>query len=227
MKISNASLISAIKAGEFEKIKSLLQENPNLIYTKTAEEETIFLLACYYRGKPEVLEFLKNLKTLNLYEVCAYGDLQGLQKLLSDNPYIANSYSEDGFTPLGLACYFGHLEVATFLMAKGAAVNLPSKNKFVVRPIHSAVSAEHEDLVSILLQHGADANARQNKEITPLHQSAHNGNFAIAKLLLKYGANPDAETGDGLTPFQYATESKAFHVAQLIQDASRNTPTAC
>lgn len=227
MKNDNDAFVAAIKAGELEQIKALLKTNPELIERKSDQEETIFLLACYYRSKPEILHFLQSLKPLNLYESCAFGDLEFVQKWITKYPHDVNSFSEDGFSPLGLACYFGHLDVATFLIHKGAAVNLPSKNKFRVRPIHSAVSAEQEELVRILLQCGADANARQPKEITPLHQAAHNGNFGIAKLLLKYGANPDAETEEGKTPTQYAQESNAPHVVQLIQEASRNTPTAC
>lgn len=220
-------MIEAVKSGNLEVAQTLLQQNPALINSKTNKGETLLLLALYYR-KQNLLSLLRSYKTtLSIYEASAIGSLEDVRQILQATPYQLDSYSDDGFTPLGLACFFGQREVVEFLISKGSAVNLPSKNAFKVRPIHSAVSARHLEIVRLLLRQGADANARQMQGVSPLHQSAHNGDLEISKLLLKYGANPDAKNDDEKTPLTFALESNAQEIVELIKEADRNTPTAC
>lgn len=51
----------------------------------------------------------------------------------------------------------------------------------------------------ILLEAGADPNARGEMEETPLHAAIHNGNTELVSLLMQHGANPDlrGEFGTG------------------------------
>ncbi|MFC3918361.1 ankyrin repeat domain-containing protein [Deinococcus metalli] len=78
-----------------------------------------------------------------------------------------NAVSPDGFTPLGLASFFGRAEAAQVLLEAGADVHAVSRNPMQVQPLHSAVAGNHEALARVLVAAGADVNAEQADGFTP------------------------------------------------------------
>ncbi|KAK6314131.1 hypothetical protein J4Q44_G00155900 [Coregonus suidteri] len=90
------------------------------------------------------------------------GDLPGIQKLLmSKIKEEANikskgkSKSNLGWTPLHLACYFGHRAVVEELLKAGADVNLP--NNVGDTPLHKAAFTGRKEVVMLLLSYDACA----------------------------------------------------------------------
>jgi ankyrin repeat protein len=55
-------------------------------------------------------------------------------------------------------------------------------------PLHEASKNGHEKIVSLLLEKGADVNAKMNYRSTPLELARMNGQMAIVALLLENGA---------------------------------------
>ena len=75
--------------------------------------------------------------------------------------------------------------------------------------LRTATIIEYKEMVSFLLESGADPNdeyADPNGE-RALHVAAGRGFTEIAKILLEYGANPDATTKYGMTPLRFAMKS--------------------
>ncbi len=204
-----------IKTGANAALEEALNANPALADGKNEQGIPYLLFAAYYRNQVAVDLIKKHKPSLDLFEASAIGDLTSTEQLAREDS--VNSFSTDGFTPLGYACYFGHYEVAKFLIGAGANVNLPSSNAFKVAPLHSACAISHVELVKLLLANGADVNARQNSGFTPLHSAAHNGNADLAQLLMFHGADANARTDAGQTPLQMAEEKSHNSVAQLIR----------
>ncbi len=206
-----------IASGDLAGIGTLLQQNPELAKTKTSHNVSPLMLSCYYK-KPEVTALLlKYTDNLNLFEACAAGKFDVVAHLLYSHPDAVNEYAEDGFTPLGLACYFGQFEVARYLVLKGAQVNLPSNNGFNVFPIHSATAGNYTDITRMLIDNGANVNVKQQAGATPLHTAAQNGNLDILILLLEHGAETNARMEGGKMPADLAREKGFKEIADILE----------
>ena len=59
-------------------------------------------------------------------------------------------------------------------------------------PLHVAVVSGHTSIARFLLEHAADANARDMNSVTPLHEAIERGNIDIARLLINHGADVNA-----------------------------------
>ena len=68
-------------------------------------------------------------------------------------------------------------------------------------PLHFAVQGGHLKVIKLLIDHGADMDAKGAKrEDTPLHWASMAGRIEVAKLLLENGANITIKDKYGRTP---------------------------
>ncbi len=210
------SIEDLIKKNDTTGLRELLDANPTLADGKTAQGFSYLLLAAYYRNNDAIQLIREKRNKVDLYEAASIGDLASMKQHITDQSSSINSYSSDGFTPLGLACYFGHLEIVQYLVNHGADVNKASSNSFHVAPIHSATAISDYEITAFLLGHGADVNAKQQSGVTPLHSAAHNGKLDIATLLVDHGADVKAKTSDGKTPADMAFEKNYNEVGEYL-----------
>jgi ankyrin repeat protein len=68
-------------------------------------------------------------------------------------------------------------------------------------PLHDAVARGSDELVTLLLQYGAEPGATDDNGTTPLHLAARSGNAQIVRELLSHGANPSPRNLAGVTPY--------------------------
>ena len=167
--MSIAQLEEYIETGNLQGVKATLVQNPRLANTNTSHNISPLLLACYYKKQDIANVIAEFTDDLTLFEACAVGKFDTATLLIFQKPDSLNEFSEDGFTPLGLACYFGHEDLARFLVLKGAEVNLASKNGFNVFPIHSAVAANNINITKMLLDAGAYPNVCHLHHFTVPH----------------------------------------------------------
>mgnify|MGYP000554002354 CR=1 FL=1 len=216
--MSIAQLEEQIESGNLAAVKELLLENPMLANISTSHNISPLLLACYYKKQDianVIVEFTDN---LTLFEACAVGKFDAATLLIFQHPNSINEFSEDGFTPLGLACYFGHEDLAKFLLLKGADVNLASKNGFNVFPIHSAVAANNINITKMLLDAGAYPNVCQKAGLAPLHTAAQLGNIELIILLLEHGAEVGLRMEGGKLPADLAAEKGFNEIAEILRE---------
>ena len=89
-------------------------------------------------------------------------------------------------------------------------------------PLHLAILARDTDSVvakaTLLLEHGADVNARTKLGLTPLHLALANvESYSLCQLLVKHGADVNAKTDQGLTPVTYARLFNDEVVAEYLR----------
>jgi ankyrin repeat protein len=153
------------------------------------------LLQALYRGDRDAVdELLAADPTLNVFEAAALGRTDRIRELLDEEPAGANAFGDDGFHPLGLACFFGHLEAARLLLDRGADVNALSTNEHVqTAAVHAAAAAAGDEetryeLVKLALEHGADPNLPQGGGSRAIDAARQNGDARVEQLLLEHGA---------------------------------------
>jgi ankyrin repeat protein len=152
------------------------------------------LQALYAGDRDRVDELLAADPELDVFEAAAFGRDDRLRELLDEDPSRANEFADDGFHPLGLACFFGHLDAARLLLDRGADVNALSTNEHVqTAAIHAAAAAAGDEamryeLVKLALEHGADPNLPQGGGFRPIDAARQNGDSRVEQLLLERGA---------------------------------------
>jgi uncharacterized protein len=158
------------------------------------------LLDALYKGDRETVDArLAEAPELTIFEAAAVGDAARVHQLLLLEGGFVDLWSPDGFTALHLASFFGHADIAGELLRRGADVNAVARNQLAVQPINSGAAGNHTEVVRVLLEHGADPNARDAAGFAPIHAAAHSGNGELFELLVAHGADQDAATADGRT----------------------------
>jgi uncharacterized protein len=152
------SLILAIREKDTDEIRSIVEDDPDMI--KERDERGVTpLLASVEADLPEITAFL-----------------------LSEGADIQD-FDSHGFSVLHLVKSRGPAEE---LISHGATINLA--NNYGKTPLHIAVIDGHRDLVELFLDHGADKEARDHKNFTPLMMAVDYQLPDIEALLRAHGA---------------------------------------
>src|SRR5207247_2270509 len=108
---------------------------------------------------------------LEIHEAAATGNARRLKTILGQSRRRVNAANPEGFTPLGLAGFFGHLDAAKVLLDNGADVNATSPSRFANTALDAAVAGNRTDVVKVLLAAHGNPNVRSEGNATPLHKA--------------------------------------------------------
>ena len=156
-------------------------------------------------------------KQVGIFAAAAKGQTDELRSLVQKDPTLVNAHSPDGFTPLGLAAFFGHAETVEALLAAGADANITSRESMKMPPLGSAMAVQRNDIARTLIEHGANVNGKAVNDLTALHTAAARGNLEAAKLLLDHGADINATSTDGKTAMSYAEDHNHADMVEFLK----------
>ena len=209
------SLWEAVKAKDLERTKSLIAREPALVDARNEKGEPAVLSAIYL-GAWEIADFLIRAgATLDIFSAAAAGNSVILPALIAERG--ADVYAPDGWTPLHLAAFFGHVEAARLLIEAGADVHAVSKNPTANTPMHAAATRGHLDVIELLLANGADVNRKAGGGWTPLHLAAGSRSPETVAFLLQRGADVNVTDEKGNTPLAIANQTNQSRAAELIR----------
>ncbi len=207
----------SVKNGDLAAVRAALAEDPSLLNQKNESGQTAYLLACYYR-KPEVAEYLLGLSPeLDLFTACVAGHTAEVLDRIQADPSLLESHSSDGWTPLHLAAFFGHKELAEALLKQGAQVDSRSTNTMQNTPLHAATAGRQVELMKILLEHGANPDAMQEGGWTALHAAAQTGDRSMIEVLLANGASINVRAANNQAPLDLPLLKGHHEVAALLE----------
>lgn len=212
----SAAFIDAIKAGEFDRVKSMVTADPALVEARSGKGESAILTAVYHGQKDIVNLLVARGADLTIFEASAAGEVERIERLL-DRGEPVNGFSNDGWTPLHLAAFFGHAKILEMLLGHDADVAAISRNSNGNTPLHAALAGNRKFVAGLLIGHGADVNAVDAAGWSPLHIAAANNNLDALKTLIAHGADVHAANSDGQTPLALAQEKNLREAAVLLR----------
>jgi ankyrin repeat protein len=211
------SLSELIREGDRAAVLADIGRDPGILEAAVEGAPSALLLALYF-GQTEIAEAIRGFRTgLTLHEAAAMGDLHEIARNLALRPGTVNELSSDGFTALGYAAFFGHLEAVRALLDAGGDPALPSNNPMGVRPVHSAMSGGRKEMARLLLERGGGWSAASGEGWTPLHYAAHSGDVETARFLLENGADRAAVNREGKTPAAIAMDRGHTDLGSLLK----------
>jgi cytohesin len=111
----------------------------------------------------------------------------------------------------------GNLIKVQTALENGANPNAKNNNNGST-PLHIAAYKGHVEIVKILLDRGADLNAKDNTGHAPLHWAAIEGHVDVVRVLLDRGANPNAKNNTGHTPLHNAAYFGHVEIVKILLD---------
>lgn len=89
------------------------------------------------------------------------------------------------------------------LLHQGNQVNIKHPHDLST-PLHWAIRSQHNGILALLLEKGAELNAKNREGRTPLHEAILGGNSVAIDMLLAKGASINAQDKTGSTPLHLA-----------------------
>lgn len=178
-------------------------------------------------------------KEIDEFVGVSHGDLARVRALLAARPDLLEARAGWDETALGAASHAGSAEVARFLVAAGAPLNIctaamlglvdrvaaflnadPAQANAAgahgISALYHAVIRGQKAVADLLVAHGANVNAGEGGN-TALHGTALFGQTEMAEWLLAQGANVNALDYQGKTPLRVATEAGHQATADLLR----------
>ena len=177
------------------------------------------ILAALYRHDPAEAERLAAGAELTLHEAAALGRTARLAELAAAGADLA-APAPDGFTALHLACTFGRVEAAAWLLDRDVPLEAEA-TPARLRPLHAVLATPDEAtslvLARMLLPLHLEVDAAQSGGYTALHAAAERGSKALAELLLFRGAEASLRTEDGRTAADLAEAKGHVELADWLR----------
>ncbi len=214
-------LVAAVQKDDVASVRSILDRNPLILRMRTPNGTLV--LTAIYNGAAASLRLLLERTpedALGIHEAAATGNARRLKTILGQSRTRVNAANPEGFTPLGLAGFFGHLDAAKVLLENGADVNATSPSRFANTALDAAVAGNRTDVVKVLLAAHGNPNVRSEGNATPLHKAAQHGNLAIVEMLVAAGADVNAVRDGGIKPIDDAEKEGHATVVSFLRDRS-------
>ncbi|KAF3077352.1 Ankyrin-3 [Trichoderma lentiforme] len=136
--------------------------------------------------------------------------------LLKRGANIEARRTKNGWTDLHTVASKGNMDAAKFLLDHGAKIE--AKTNGGSTPLGLAIANRKTNMANLLLNRGANIDARQNKEgSTELHIMAYKGKADMVKFLLDHGAKIAAKKKNGDTPLARAIANENANVVKLLR----------
>src|SRR5687767_1894599 len=114
--MTTTEFFDSVRTGRLTRLRRMLDEAPELLRAVDSNGETPVLEALYY-GQPGALDvLLEHAAELDIFEAAALGRASRIGELLDRDATLLTARSQDGYTPLHLAAFFGRTDAVRLLL---------------------------------------------------------------------------------------------------------------
>lgn len=176
---------------------------------------------------------------IDRFVAAAHGDLNTVRTLLAEHPALINANARWVETPIQAASHTGAKEVAEFLLAQGAPLDIctaamlgqtdhvraflesdpdlcRATGAHGIPVLYHAAIRGHIGVAELLLTYGTDVNQGEGGN-TALHGVARFGQVEMVKSLVEHGAHLQALDYERNTPMQVALAANQSAVAEVLR----------
>lgn len=169
-----------------------------------------------------------------LHSAAERGDIQSLERM-AGRGMMLETLDDEGRTALHVAALAGQTNTVEWLVANGMRMDIftaaalgdvaaveqfldsPSSSPSPrgpsgITPLHWAT----KNVATMLIDRGADVNARSLQDLTPLHEAARRNRADVVLLLLEKGGDVNARSQSKATVLNLATENGHFDLAEIL-----------
>ncbi len=119
-----------------------------------------------------------------------------------------------GRLPLQVAVQNGNREMFDLLLRRGAQLNGRPEQ---AGPMHYAIFAQRHEFLRLLVEKGANVNARDNTGDTPLSLAAKRGDLESLRYLLAHGADAASRNDEGKTALDHARRLGHVEAVKILE----------
>ncbi|RNC86981.1 MAG: hypothetical protein ED556_06040 [Winogradskyella sp.] len=137
----------------------------------------------------------------NIFDACRSGNLEIVKKLYTIDSKVINQEELSGYSPIVLACYYGHEDIVSFLVTKVSNIN--AKTSYG-SPLMAATVKGYDTIVDILLAHDANPDITDEKGVTAAHYAVLFKNYSIVEKLANANADFTIKNNVNKSAMDYA-----------------------
>lgn len=174
-----------------------------------------------YRTRDDLWQFFYTFKMMDkdinrYYNAIRDGDLPVVQAFIGKNPKLVHSRDSRGSSPLILATYYNHVDIAGFLLENGAAVDAGDASGNTA--LMGVCFKGYDALAKLLIASGANVNAINTMGASCLIFATSFNREYIVKLLLAHGADSEARDARGKTALDHARMQGLTALTTLLEN---------
>ncbi len=216
-------LMAAAEGGHVEAIQTLLDAGADIL-AQTSEGIMPLDVAVGF-GQPDALRILlkrgapvdgPDQRPWTALHIAIAQNCVECVRVLLDHGADVGRQDEHGFNVLGSTIDLILPEIAALLLQHGADAAHP-QGPIGWTPLSSAAWHNRTDLVTLLLEHGADLEAGDSSGQRPLLIAARRQHHDMIARLLEAGAEPYGAAENGLTAWHYAQMAEMDETVALIE----------
>lgn len=204
--------------GSCEIIKLLMIDDTLGNYTSVLSNHSNLLEHATNNGLFEIVQLLIPYGTPKIYMSCLYtacekGYLDIVKVFIKCKIDISNKPKK--YTPLHIACIYGHINIVEYLLSIGANLNISDDNG--QSPLYFACSHGHLEIVELLISRGAIVNTKYDA----LYIACFNNHVPVVKALISHSKRMNIVYDDDKPSLIMSCRRGYTDIVKILLDTSK------